>query len=51
MAAAPPLTTIIEGAGKANRSGIERQIKAGMIDMDGGKGKKRLKARYPLRWK
>jgi len=45
MAAEPPLTTIIGEGGKAIRSGIESQIKARM--MDGGKGRKRLKASYP----
>src|SRR5262245_7890661 len=48
MAAEPPLTTMIEEGGKAIGSGIERQIKARIIDMDGGKGRKRLKAPYPL---
>jgi hypothetical protein len=48
MAAEPPLTTIIGEGGKAIRSGIESQIKARMIGMDGGKGRQRLKAPYPL---
>jgi hypothetical protein len=48
MVAEPPQTTVIEEGGKAIRSGIERQIKARMIDMDSGKGRKRLKAPYPL---
>jgi len=47
MAAEPPLTTIIGEGGKAIRSGIESQIKARITGMDGGKGRKRLKASYP----
>jgi|RhiMetStandDraft_4_1073278.scaffolds.fasta_scaffold1516831_1 hypothetical protein len=48
MAAEPPLKTIIGEVGKEIRSEIKSQIKARRIGMDGGKGRQRLKAPYPL---